>query len=533
MKSNPTRLWWIAIALGWAIDLLFWEHGLGVNFAIYLLLCLIGGLYILYTEGIRPSRNAYWLLAPTAFFLIVTFTRAEPLTSFLAHTLSLFLLSLFAITCTGGLWTQYGFSDYLSGFFRLGLNALFKSFAYASDTRRERVARDETQKRSPWPILRGILIALPIVAIFASLLSSADAVFDQRLTDFLDKFNLEDLPEYIWRLFYILFGASILVGVYLHAGTQSSDESINNEKRLIPAFLGPIESSIVLGSVALLFASFVVIQFQYFFGGQANIHIDGYTFSEYARRGFGELVAVAFFSLLLIFGLGAISRRETETQRKIFSGLSISIVALVLVMLVSAYERLGLYEAAYGFSRLRTYTHVFMIWLALLLVVTVVLEITRRENRFAFAALIASIGFAATLPILNVDAWIVRANVERETRGQSEIRGEGGRFTLDSAYFLDLSDDAVPAIARAFQDSNLPESLREELGAALVCIQRERNYNHTWDWRSFLVSRWLADNTLAGLKDKLKPYKLIDSDWPGVVKTPGGKEFNCYHGFMD
>ncbi len=533
MKSNPTRLWWIAIALGWAIDLLFWEHDLGVNFAIYLTLCLLGGLYILRAEGIRISRNAYLLLAPTAFFLIVTFTRAEGLTAFLAHTLSLFLLSLFVITCTGGLWTQYGFSDYLSGFFRLGLNALFKPFAYASETRRERVARDDVPRRSPWPIVRGILIALPIVAIFASLLSSADAVFDQRLTDFIEKFNLQDLPEYIWRLFYILFGASILVGVFLHAGTQSSDESIKSDKHLIPAFLGPIESSIVLGSVAALFASFVVIQFQYFFGGQANIHIDGYTFSEYARRGFGELVAVAFFSLLLIFGLGAISQRETETQRKIFSGLSISIVALVLVMLVSAYERLGLYEAAYGFSRLRTYTHVFMIWLALLLVVTVVLEITRRENRFAFAALIVAIGFAASLPLLNVDAWIVRQNIQREIEGGAKTEPDLGRASLDSSYFLQLSDDAIPPIANSFQNPKLPANLREELGAALVCQQEQRKSVDNMDWQSFHLSRWLADKTLAGLTAELKAYTLDDSDGAQVVTTPSGQEFNCYYGFID
>jgi hypothetical protein len=51
------------------------------------------------------------------------------------------------------------------------------------------------------PIVRGIVIALPIVAIFASLLASADVVFGQRLDDFIELFKLEDLPEYIFRLF--------------------------------------------------------------------------------------------------------------------------------------------------------------------------------------------------------------------------------------------------------------------------------------------------------------------------------------------
>ena len=95
------------------------------------------------------------------------------------------------------------------------------------------------------------------------------------------------------------------------------------EKPVIPAFLGFTESAIVLGSVVIaLFVAFVVIQFQYFFGGQANIHLEGYTLiPNMPRKGFGELVAVAFFSLLLLLGLGAITRRETETQRRTFSGL--------------------------------------------------------------------------------------------------------------------------------------------------------------------------------------------------------------------
>ena len=45
------------------------------------------------------------------------------------------------------------------------------------------------------------LIALPIVAVFGLLLSSADPVFG----DWMKKiFDLEKLPEYLFRLFYIL-----------------------------------------------------------------------------------------------------------------------------------------------------------------------------------------------------------------------------------------------------------------------------------------------------------------------------------------
>jgi len=383
----------------------------------------------------------------------------------------------------------------------------------------------DDQKRGAsqvWPVVRGLLIALPIVAIFAALLGSADAVFNQRLEDFIELFKLEKLPEYIFRLVYILVGAYALVGVFLHAATQSKDEKLTGEEKpVVPPFLGFIEASIVLGSVALLFTAFVIVQFQYFFGGQANIQIDGYTYSEYARRGFGELVAVAFFSLLLILVAGAVTRRETDTQRRVFSGLGISIVALVVVMLVSAFQRLLLYEAAYGFSRLRTYTHVFILWLAPLLIAVVVLEILHRERFFALAALLASLGFALSLGIMNVDGFIVRQNVRRAIQGEE----------LDVTYLADISTDAIPALANAYRTQPLPASAKEGVGAALTCYRLEFS-NEPLPWQSFHFDRWQATRILASMNGELKSYDVEDEDWRYTVIAPSGTSYYC-NGYRD
>jgi hypothetical protein len=368
-------------------------------------------------------------------------------------------------------------------------------------------------------VVRGILIALPIVAIFAALLSSADVVFGQRLEDFIKLFNLEKLPEYIFRLAYILVAAYALAGVFLHAASQSRDERLVGEgKQVVPQFLGFTEAAIVLGSVALLFVTFVFIQFQYFFGGQANIQIDGFTYSEYARRGFGELVAVAFFSLLLLLIASSITRRETELQRRIFSGLGIGIVALVVVILVSAFQRLLLYEAAYGFSRLRTYTHVFILWLALLLVAVAVLEILHRERMFALAALLASFGFVLSLGLMNVDGFIVRQNVERAVQGEP----------FDASYLTGLSTDAVPALSNLYQTGPLPASVKEGLGAALVCYQVQPGPNQDRPtWQSFHFSNAAAARILASLSPDLGNYRIEDGEWSSLVVTPSGEKYQC------
>ena len=106
----------------------------------------------------------------------------------------------------------------------------------------------------------------------------------------------------------ILFIAYLIAGIFLHAATKGKDEKLFREgKYVLKPFLGITETAVVLGCVTVLFAIFVGIQFQYFFGGEVNIGIEGYTYSQYARRGFNELIWVAFISLIMLLGLGAVT----------------------------------------------------------------------------------------------------------------------------------------------------------------------------------------------------------------------------------
>ena len=531
MKTNPNKLWILVIILGWLFDFLFWEHTPGVNFAIFWMICLIAGFYLLLSNGHRPHRNTLLLLPLFGFFAAVTFIRSEPMTTFLAYTFTMFTLTIFTVTYLGGRWIKYAFADYVSKFFSLVGSILIRPITFTADVRKSQTETGaQSSKYNLMPILRGLVIAIPIVMIFASLLASADVVFNQRLENFVEVFKLENLPEYIFRMIYILVIGYGLAGIFLHASTESKDEKlVGEEKPAIPAFLGFVESSIVLGSVVALFATFVVIQFQYFFGGTTNINVEGYTYAEYARRGFGELVTVAFFALMMLLTLSAITRRETEAQRKFYSGLGIALVALLLVMLFSAYQRLNLYEAAYGFSRLRTYTHVFLVWIGLLLIATMVLEILRKERMFAFAMLIASFGFAASLPILNVDALIVDQNVRRELKGDVVEK-------LDSVYFVELSDDAIPPLVDALRSPSLPDSVHEKVTAALACIdyQRElRRNDREYSWQSFHISRVNADKALESVRSQIDAVEIDESEYPTIAIMPSGEEYFCSSYYYD
>ncbi|NCP86982.1 MAG: hypothetical protein CO094_02000 [Anaerolineae bacterium CG_4_9_14_3_um_filter_57_17] len=520
MRKQSILLWMSALALGWAADFLFWKHTPGISFAIYAALTLGVGLFLLLRAGLNPGRGTYPLLVLIFFFAVFTFVRAEALSVFLAHALTLFLMAVCALTYQGGRWGEYSLSDYVVRFFGLLGSGLAGPLGFISEVnklKRESGADMEQHPSRIWPIVRGLLLAVPVLAFFAALLSSADAVFSAQVETIVRLLRLENLPEYIFRAIYISIIAYVLVGVYLHAASHSADEKLLGvEKAPVSPFLGFTEAAIVLGAVSLLFGGFVFIQFQYFFGGLTNIRLEGFTYADYARRGFGELVTVAFFSLLLLLGLSAITRRESDQQRQIFSWLGILIVALVGVMLVSAYQRLVLYEIAYGFTNLRIYTHVFIVWLALLLIATVSLDLTRQLRRFALAALLAFIGFTASLLLMNVDGFIVRQNVTHNITGAE----------VDVAYLASLSSDAIPALAELYISEKVDAATRDKLGAALACAQHtDKNLTSDTSWQAFRLSRFWAEKALAALD--LKEYSLDDVNYQASVVTPLGKTYDC------
>jgi hypothetical protein len=525
MQSHPNRLWLAALLLGFAFDFLFWGHAPGIAFAIYVALTLAAGFLLLGMARIRAAPATLALLLPIAFLALVTFGRAEPFTLFVAYAFVLFLMALLAATFAGGRWPLFGPVDYVVNLAKLVGSMAAQPVIFRGETRKAVPAPDPAAERVPsrvWPIVRGLLIALPVVVVFAALLSSADAVFADRLGRVVHLFRLEKLPEYLWRLIYILILAYALAGIYLHAARKSGDTAlVGGGKPLVRPFLGFTEAVIVLGGVIALFTAFVIIQVQYFFGGQTNIGVQGYTYAEYARRGFGELVAVAFFSLLLFLGLSAITRRETTRQQNVFSWLGLALAVLVGVILISAYDRLALYEAAYGFTRLRTYTHVFLIWVGLLLLAVVLLELLKRQRLFAFAALMAALGFAVTLPLLDVDAFIASHNIQRAQQG----------LELDAGYLAQLSTDAVPVMVDYYRSPILDRLTREGVGAALACIDAREDFPYQPEaWQSFNLSPWRASLAIAPILDEIvSRYPVKD----GTATSPDGQSYPCYGSGLD
>ena len=433
-----------------------------------------------FNQGGSPSSGKVQLAAPSPdpFSCDNEFYQKRTAHFLLNLSLTLFFMAVMAMTYIGGQWLSFGIADYAANFFQLIGGMVSLPWLVRPDKKhQEEHTGFRNWLKKAQPAIRGVLLAIPVLLIFTALFSSADLVFAKRISDLAANLKLENLPEYIFRGVLILLIGYFFSGVILYAAKRSSSLNlIGKEKPVISPFLGFMETSIILGGVIALFSAFVLIQVEYFFFGQTNITLQGFTYSEYARRGFGELVAVAVFCIALIKGLSEVSRIDSPMKRKVFTGFTASLVALVLVILVSAFQRLYLYEAAYGFSRSRAYAHVFIIWLGILLVSLVIMEIIHRQRAFANIVLLFIIGFAVSLNLLNVDKFIASNNINRAVQGEQ----------LDTSYLSTLSSDAIPALVNSFSSDRLSPEIHEGIGASLACY-REIKKNDTRDTRSLAV----------------------------------------------
>jgi len=547
MKLKNKHLFWIfALLAAISFDILFRERPFGINFFIFILLAAFGGLIPTWMEKIHIPWTSYLLLVPLAFFSVMTFIRAEPFTIAVNALVTLSALAFFLMTLRNGAWYRYSLRDIFVSGIQFLLNNVIGGILFFNKTRKadlsqageadnandnakvegkqDQVSQGGNSEKKEKPIkgiapyLRGLLLALPILGILTFFLAQADPIFNDRIQNSLAWFRIENLGEMVFRLAYILVIAYVLLSSYYFAVVESKKyQPDDNEKPAISPFLGSIESSVVLGAVNLLFLMFVILQFNYLFSGGKNISLEGYTYAEYARRGFFELIAVAVISLVLFYILSMITKREQKNQGRLFSALGLILVGLVAIILTSAYIRLNLYEAAYGFTRLRTLAHVFMIWIVLLLGGVAILEITRNMKRLAFILILFIIGFGLTINLLNTDQFIVNQNISQAINNHNDK----AESDLDTGYLYSLSADAIPNLVEFYTDENTPDDVRDEIGGVLACKFAEMDAPLDESWVSYHYSRSQANTLLAQQSENLEVYPVSYDMYTWFVEVNG------------
>ena len=238
----------------------------------------------------------------------------------------------------------------------------------------------------------------------------------------------------------------------------------------------------MLLAVDAVFAAFVALQAAYLFGGVDTLEAAGMTYSDYARRGFFELLAAAGLVGLLLFAL-----ESTVTRRsRAYVLASSALVGLTFIVVLSAGYRLTLYQAAYGWTELRFLVMSTIVWLGICLALALVTILTDRSRWLIHAAAMAGIVVALAANVIGPQAFVVRQNVARAI--DPTLVPADGHASLDADYLIGLGDDAIPILAQALPA--LPQPDRAIVADRLEHRRRQlERLMPTLGWPSWNVAR--------------------------------------------
>jgi hypothetical protein len=366
-------------------------------------------------------------------------------------------------------------------------------------------ARDETDARSVVrhggrfaPVARGLLLGVPLLAVFAALFGAADPIFGRWIDDLVSiDLELGDLPGRLFFTAVVTWLAAGLLWFAWVAGPPEPEPRSLGAAAANPAApywprLGAVEAVTLLVALDVLFAAFVILQVAYLFGGADTLGVIGMTYSDYARRGFFELVAVVVLVGGLVLGLEAVLAQRTRA----YVASMLALLALTAVVLASSLKRLGLYQEAYGWTELRFYVLAAIAFLAVCLLAATVLVLRDRSRWLPHGIAIAAFTVLVGVNAVGPQATITDRNLERALV-PSVVPAYGER-TLDAPYVGSLDADAVPALVAALP--RLPAEQRAELEPLL---------RDAWDryvgpgadrsWQAWNVARERARAALEGL----------------------------------
>lgn len=266
-------------------------------------------------------------------------------------------------------------------------------------------------------IVRGALIAIPIGAVLLGLLASADTVFARVAT-------LEIPTPLRDHVMPSILGAAAFAALGAAARHGARHVAPRRRRRVIR-----VEAVMVLVVVDAVLLAFAVTQVVAAAGGADTvIRSAGLTYAQHAREGFFQLVAVAA-TMLLVVG-GARLARPTRTIR----ALSQAAIALTVVVVGVAGQRMALYTDAYGLTVQRLVVFWLIAWIALtLLLVSASIGGVRPRHRWLLGAIgVISALLLVTMNATNPEAMIAAINLDRAAHGAS----------IDQRYLAELSADA-------------------------------------------------------------------------------------------
>lgn len=353
------------------------------QFIIPICIILISYIVLIKNLKIEQNKKAYYFLIPICLILFSYFIIDIDYSNISLNILIIpILLSIFFLILID---KEYKISNFINYFFYLIFNKIEDNLKYVKLSFKE---NKENKNKNLSNIIIGCIIGIPIATILLLLLSSADMYFsvfvNKIFGSILNDLNMENA---IFNIISFLITFAILFSVFINILHCRNGEKVSKEKKIKNINISV--SSTILIIINLVFVLFLISEISKITFNFLQLPLE-YTYAEYAREGFFQLLAVTLIniSVIIYYIYKTNSLKENINIRK----LLLLLVVFSILLIFNSYYRMFLYISAYKFTvlRLQVILFLFMELILFLLIGKKIIYKIKSNEAFIYMIIILS-----------------------------------------------------------------------------------------------------------------------------------------------
>lgn len=273
---------------------------------------------------------------------------------------------------------------------------------------------ENSRKKSAIQVLLALAISFPFLVVIISLLTSYDAAFEG-LIGYLGKLLGEILLKFVLAvaLFLIIFTCTVIFKFKLFNDTNGSITDVPKQR-----FVKNLFAVTFLSVICLVYIAFLASQFAYIFNSFKGLLPAGFSFAEYARRGFFEAEAIAFINLGIMLFFTRFSQRKENGRITLPVKLFFLFISLFSVFLiVTAGLKMAMYIGSYGLTVKRLIPSIFMVASISMIIAFTVKVFAPTLKPVKYAVIFSLLLFTA-MSLIGIDRTVASYNVNAYINGR-------------------------------------------------------------------------------------------------------------------
>lgn len=472
-------------------SLLFWKQDLGISVLLFTIPIIWITTKLL--KGNIKNKKALLISIP----IIVLSS-----TYFIFDNLTFYLINIVLVPILYLIMVIWAISDFqIKSIIYKIILMIFEPLNYIGDVIRAVLKefnpkeKDEQigEKKEKNNIFKAVCFTGTIALIVIGLLCSADNEFAKIFSTIFKDINIFNVSELTGRIIIIIIAFFYFAGFFMNMldkenGLKEFEKDEKTEKK------ESYTIRMMITVLNLVYLVFCFTQIKVLFTEQ-NIK-----YSEFARKGFFQLMIVSLINIVMILKANNKNLKETEKQEKYKKTMCIVMVIFTLIIIISAFARMTLYQQNYGYTRLRILVDYTLITEIILLIPTII-YILKNKIDLIKTYFVIIITMYCLVNFINIDKIIMKNNFNRyKETGYIDLNYIMEMNNSDLIeQLLELKDTEFKYSEKAYSQSDTDkQEIQEQIGKQ----QRELNgYLASWK-KSFNETHTLAEFNLPKMRAK-------------------------------